>query len=175
MCKDTVGLVVYCTRKNVFAKLRVKSTIIAARCSSIFFTVGICRLIGSDRENGNMAEVDVLVSNPEQEDVLQGQEPGASRNSILISDSYEDLAYVLDELCQTNELKTDKRLRSGTINKIRKGEDASPVPKVSSIPNRLAEEGSQNSSSRTTPSIDLNTEVTHLKPSVISFLVWGTL
>ena len=113
-----------------------------------------------------MAEVDVFVTNPEQEDVLQGQEPGASRNSILISDSYEDLAYVLDELCQTNELKSDKRLRSGTINKIRKGEDASPVPNASAVPNRVTEEGSQNSSIRTSPSIDLNTEVSSQIQSV---------
>ena len=104
--------------------------------------------------NGNMADADVFVANPEEVDVPQGQEPGASRHSILISDSYEDLSYDLDELLQIDD---GKKLRSGTISRIRKGED-SPIPAVASS-NHLIEESSQTSSNRTTPSIDLNHDV----------------
>ena len=102
-----------------------------------------------------MADSEVFVQNPEEVEVAQGQEPGASRHSILISDSYEDLSYDLDELLEINEIK---RLRSGTISRIRKGEDSSPVPAVQNS-NHPTEESSQTSSNRTTPSIDLNHDV----------------
>ena len=105
-------------------------------------------------KDGNMADVDVFVNQEEEVDVPQGQEPGASRHSILISDSYEDLSYDLDELLQIDD---GKKLRSGTISRIRKGED-SPIPAVASS-NHLTEESSQTSSNRTTPSIELNHDV----------------
>ena len=101
-----------------------------------------------------MADAEVFVVNPEEVDVPQGEEPGASRHSILISDSYEDLTYDLDELLQIDH---GKRPRTGTISRIRKGED-SPIPAVPSS-NHLIEESSQTSSNRTTPSIDLNHDV----------------
>ena len=113
-------------------------------------------------KDGNMAETDVFVANPEV-DVPQGQEPGASRHSILISDSYEDLSYDLDELLQIDD---GKKLRSGTISRIRKGED-SPIPAVASS-NHLIEENSQTNSNRTTPSIDLNHDVRIFSCSISS-------
>ena len=100
-----------------------------------------------------MAESDVFVENSEVE-VLQGYEPGASRHSILISDSYDDLSRDLDELLQIDEAK---KLRSGTISRIRKGEDLL-IPAIQ-YSNHLTEESRQTSSNRTTPSIDLSHEV----------------
>ncbi len=116
-----------------------------------------------------MAEGEVFAEPNSEEDVAQGLEPGASRQSILISDSYEDLSYDLDELLQINEAK---KLRSGTISRIRKGEDASPIPTAVQNSNHLVEESTPTSSNRTTPSIDLNHDVssgviiTNLRESV---------
>ncbi len=97
-----------------------------------------------------MADGEVFADNLKEIEAFQ--EPGcASRQSILVSDSYEDLSYDLDELLEINE---SKKPRSGTISRIRKGEDSSPIPAVPSL-NHLAEESSQPNSNRTTPSIDL--------------------
>ena len=48
------------------------------------------------------------------EDVVEGDEPGASRSSMIISDSYEDLATVFQSQCSTDH----QRLKSGTISEI---------------------------------------------------------
>ena len=71
--------------------------------------------------SGIMADGVEIESRP-AEDVPEGDEPGASRSSMLISDSYEDLASILAEQCTTAERQ---RLRSGTINEITgEGEDS---------------------------------------------------
>ena len=64
-----------------------------------------------------MADANVVRENtPQQDDVLQGDEPGASANLMLIStDSYEDL-----ENCLNDSLEEQKQLglSVGTINRI---------------------------------------------------------
>lgn len=51
------------------------------------------------------------------EDVTKGEEPGASRNSLILSDSYEDLALYLEEQLK---LPSRPRLASGTIKELKK-------------------------------------------------------
>ena len=55
------------------------------------------------------------------EDILQGSEPGASRNSMLLAtDSYEDLASYLSD---SNISFERERLSSGSINEITQSDD----------------------------------------------------
>ncbi len=59
------------------------------------------------------------------EDILQGTEPGASRNSMLLAtDSYEDIAQYLQDISpdDTSGNALNKRLASVKINENRDGE-----------------------------------------------------
>lgn len=80
------------------------------------------------------------------EEVTEGDEPGASRSSMLISDSYEDLTNILQEHCTTG-VRT--RLKSGTINEITgaetEGEDSA------SVSSSRNDDGSSSDSHRNTP------------------------
>ena len=83
------------------------------------------------------------------EDVDEGEEPGASRSSMLISDSYEDLATILQDQCTTVDRQ---RLKSGTISEITgvEGEDSLSVSSRADEASVDSEGGTSNSS-RNTP------------------------
>ena len=95
------------------------------------------------------------VSPKTAEDVDEGEEPGASRSSMLISDSYEDLAEILQHQCTTDERP---RLKSGTISEITgvQGEDSLSVSSRTDDTSVDSEGGSSNR----------NTPVKHIEVSL---------
>ncbi len=93
------------------------------------------------------------VDHPHQEDIPQGHEPGASRNSLLVSsDSYEELTLVLDE--QLN-VSPRKRLPSGSISQIT-GLEPKPGDNTSESGGTTS---SRDSSQRGTPCSEINAQV----------------
>ena len=91
------------------------------------------------------------------EDITKGDEPGASRNSIILPDSYEDLALYLEE-----QLKVlpRPRLPSGTIKELKKLKEESN-PDDTSNDSLTVSVSSRDSSNRATPSREVTTQVMH--------------